>query len=201
MIALPQTLDFPRENNIREICNSLLTLLQKKDTGLYMHSQQVANYSACIAAKLGLPAAEIASIKSAALLHDIGHLSVPNTILKKSPYLSTREMATYKRHCQAGASMLENIPEFAHIIDIIYSHHEKWDGTGYPKRFKGVNIPLGARIIAVANYYDRIVNPCTHYWQKTPMEAIKEMNDKAGTDFDPNVVRAFLESIIPSKIR
>ena len=176
MIALPQTLDFPRENNIREICNSLLTLLQKKDTGLYMHSQQVANYSACIAAKLGLPAAEIASIKSAALLHDIGHLSVPNTILKKSPYLSTREMATYKR-----------------------SHHEKWDGTGYPKRLKGVNIPLGARIIAVANYYDRIVNPCTHYWQKTPMEAIKEMNDKAGTDFDPNVVRAFLESIIPSK--
>ena len=83
MIALPQTLDFPRENNIREICNSLLTLLQKKDTGLYMHSQQFANYSACIAAKLGLPAAEIASIKSAALLHDIGHLSVPNTILKK----------------------------------------------------------------------------------------------------------------------
>lgn len=100
-------------------------------------------------------------------------------------------MATYKRHCQAGASMLENIPEFAHIIDIIYSHHEKWNGTGYPKRLKGVNIPLGARIIAVANYYDRIVNPCTHYWQKTPMEAIKEMNDKAGTDFDPNVVRAF----------
>ena len=70
MIALPQILDFPKENNIREICNSLLTLLQKKDTGLYMHSQQVANYSACIAAKLGLPAAEIASIKSAALLHD-----------------------------------------------------------------------------------------------------------------------------------
>lgn len=174
MIALPQTLDFPRENNIREICNSLLTLLQKKDTGLYMHSQQVANYSACIAAKLGLPAAEIASIKSAALLHDIGHLSVPNTILKKSPYLSTREMATYKRHCQAGASMLENIPEFAHIIDIIYSHHEKWDGTGYPKRLKGVNIPLGARIIAVANYYDRIVNPCTHYWQKRLWKPLKK---------------------------
>lgn len=120
MIALPQTLDFPRENNIREICNSLLTLLQKKDTGLYMHSQQVANYSACIAAKLGLPAAEIASIKSAALLHDIGHLSVPNTILKKSPYLSTREMATYKRHCQAGASMLENIPEFR-ILSILFT--------------------------------------------------------------------------------
>ena len=75
MIALPQVLDFPKENNIREICNSLLTLLQKKDTALYMHSQQVANYSACIAAKLGLPPAEIASIKSAALLHDIGHLS------------------------------------------------------------------------------------------------------------------------------
>ena len=102
---------------------------------------------------------------------------------------------------RAGASILENIPEFTHIIDIIYSHHEKWDGTGYPKRLKGVNIPLGARIIAVANYYDRIVNPCTHYWQKTPLEAIKEMKDKSGTDFDPNVVRAFLESIIPCKIK
>ena len=138
MIALPQTLDFPRENNIREICNSLLTLLQKKDTGLYMHSQQVANYSACIAAKLGLPAAEIASIKSAALLHDIGHLSVPNTILKKSPYLSTREMATYKRHCQAGASMLENIPEFAHIIDIrlpqAFKRRKHTAGSAYNRR-------------------------------------------------------------------
>lgn len=127
MIALPQTLDFPRENNIREICNSLLTLLQKKDTGLYMHSQQVANYSACIAAKLGLPAAEIASIKSAAVLHDIGHLSVPNTILKKSPYLSTREMATYKRHCQAGA-VCSKIFQNLRILSILFTATTK-NGT------------------------------------------------------------------------
>mgnify|MGYP000057827668 CR=1 FL=1 len=83
MIALPQTLDFPRENNIREICNSLLTLLQKRIRVYTCTASRLANYSACIAAKLGLPAAEIASIKSAALLHDIGHLSVPNTIFKK----------------------------------------------------------------------------------------------------------------------
>lgn len=165
-----------------------------------MHSQQVANYAASIAAKLGLPPAEVSCIKTAALLHDIGSLSVPNMILMKAPYLSTREMSIYKRHCQAGASMLENIQGFSHIIPIIHAHHEKWDGTGYPKRLKGVNIPLGARIISVADHYDKFINPCTQQWQKTHSEAIIELQNKAGLDFDPNVVKAFMQSVIPSKI-
>ena len=137
-----------------------------------MHSQQVTNYAASIAAKIGLPLAEVSCIKTAALLHDIGSLSVPNVILMKAPYLSTREMSIYKRHCQAGASMLENIQGFSHITPIIHAHHEKWDGTGYPKRLKGVNIPLGARIISVADHYDQFINPCTQQWQKTHSEAV-----------------------------
>ena len=201
MIAIPQCLDFADARLTKDICEFYLRMLEIKNREIYLHSQQVANYSASTAAKLGLPASEVSQIKTAALLHDIGQLSVPNIILAKLPFLSTREQSIYKRHCIAGASMLENSPGFDTISDIIRAHHEKWDGTGYPKRLKGQNIPIGARIVAVANYYDRIVNPCTHYWQKTPMEAIKEMNDKAGTDFDPNVVLAFLESIIPSKIR
>ena len=160
----------------------------------------VAIDAASIAAKLGLPPAEVSCIKTAALLHDIGSLSVPNMILMKAPYLSTREMSIYKRHCQAGASMLENIQGFSHIIPIIHAHHEKWDGTGYPKRLKGVNIPLGARIISVADHYDKFINPCTQQWQKTHSEAIIELQNKAGLDFDPNVVKAFMQSVIPSKI-
>ncbi|MBR5589160.1 MAG: HD domain-containing protein, partial [Phascolarctobacterium sp.] len=86
------------------------------------------------------------------------------------------------------------------IISIIRSHHEKYDGTGYPKRLKGQNIPLGARIIAVANYYDRYINPCTQHWQKTHAEAITELQDKAGQDFDPHIVKAFIESVLPLAI-
>lgn len=197
MIAIPQCLDFTDNELSREICDFYLKILERKNKDLYMHSQQVANYSASTAAKLGLPFSEVVTVKTAALLHDIGHLSVPNLILYKVPFLTTRELSIYKRHCIAGASMLENIPEFSSIAEIIKAHHEQWDGKGYPKRLKGQNIPLGARIIAVANYYDRFLNPCTQHWQKTHDDAIIELKNKAGLDFDPAVVKAFIESIVP----
>lgn len=200
MIAIPQCLDFANDESTREICDFYLKILERKNKDLYMHSQQVANYSASTAAKLGLPLSEVATIKTAALLHDIGHLSVPNLILYKAPFLTTREQTIYKRHCIAGASMLENIPEFSSIAEIIRAHHEQWNGKGYPKRLKGQNIPLGARIIAVANYYDRFLNPCTQHWQKTHDDAIVELKNKAGLEFDPAVVKAFVESIIPQPL-
>lgn len=197
MIAIPQCLDFADARLTREICEFYLKMIEIKNRDIYMHSHQVANYSVSTAAKLGLPPSEVAQIKIAALMHDIGKLAVPNIILAKVPFLSTRESAIYKRHCLAGASMLENIPEFAYVTDIIFSHHEKWNGTGYPKRLKGQNIPIGARIIAVADYYDRNINPCTQHWQKTHADAITELQNKAGLDFDPTIVKAFIESIIP----
>lgn len=199
MIAIPQCLDFPDAYQTKEICNFYLRMLEIKNRELYMHSQQVANYAASTAAKLGLPASEVSRIKTAALLHDVGQLSVPNLILGKQPYLSTREQSIYKRHCIAGASMLENIPEFTAVADIIRSHHEKWDGTGYPKRLKGQNIPIGARIVAVCNYYDRNLNPCVQQWQKTHADATVELLNKAGLDFDPAIVKAFIESVIPGQ--
>ena len=180
MIAIPQFLDFPDDGQTSEICEFFLKMLQHKNKALYMHSQQVANYAASIAAKLGLPPAEVSCIKTAALLHDIGSLSVPNMILMKAPYLSTREMSIYKRHCQAGASMLENIQGFSHIIPIIHAHHEKWDGTGYPKRLKGVNIPLGARIISVADHYDKFIIPAPSNGRKHTAKQLSNCKTKQG---------------------
>ena len=101
MIALPQCLEFPYDDRSREICDYYLQILEIKNKSVFMHSKQVANYSASIAAKIGLPPAEVACVKTAALLHDIGHLSVPNLVLSKVPYLSKREEAAYKRHCLA----------------------------------------------------------------------------------------------------
>ena len=201
MIAIPQCLDFADARLTKEICEFYMKLMEIKNNETWLPSQQVANYAASTAAKLGLPASEVSQIKTAALLHDIGQLSVPNIILNKLPFLSTREKSIYKRHCIAGASMLENVPGFTVVCDIIRSHHEKWDGTGYPKRLKGQNIPIGARIIAVANYYDRNINPCTQHWQKTHADAIIELKNKAGLDFDPAIVKAFIESIIPQQAR
>ena len=199
MLSIPQYLDFSCTGKAKEICDFFLELLKRKSEFLYLHSQQVANYSASVAAKLGLSRKEINIIRTAALMHDIGLLSVPNSILNKFPYLNAREMAQYKRHCIAGCSMLENMEEFNSIIDLIRSHHEKWNGTGYPKRLKGVNIPLGARIIAVADYYDSVINPCTAQWEKKHQEALQELLNGIGTDFDPEIVKAFMDAIAPGK--
>ena len=180
---------------INGIIGNFMQLIQLKNSKLFLHSQQVANYSVSVAAKMRLPREEIERIRLAALLHDIGQLTVPNQVLSKVPYLSTREMSVFKNHCNAGSYMLENIPSCQELIPYIRYHHERFDGTGYPKRLKGVNIPLGARIIAVANYYDRFINPCTQNWVKTKDEAVRELLSLSGTAFDPEVVKAFIDAL------
>lgn len=195
MITIPQFLDFPTESDTKEVVQLFLKLLELKSHDLFLHSQQVANYAVATAAKMGLPLNEVNCIKTAALLHDIGQLAIPNTILAKYPYFNTRERASYRRHCLAGASMLENIPALDHIRKIILHHHENWDGSGYPKRLKGVNIPIGSRIIAVCNFYDRKCNPCTRQWVIAGSKSPQVIRDLAGVKFDPDVVQAFFESI------
>jgi len=180
---------------MKKIAGTLMPLIELKNATLFLHCQQVANYAVSIAAKMRLPRNEIERIRVAALLHDVGHLTVPNSVLTKIPYLSTREMSIYKNHSNAGGYMLENIAFCQDIIPYIRYHHERWDGKGYPKRLKGVNIPLGARIIAVANYYDRYINPCTQHWVKTRSDAVRELGNHSGTAFDPDVVKAFVESL------
>lgn len=181
--------------HLDSIITNFLHLLELKNSKLFLHCHQVANYAVSVAAKMRLPRDEIERIHVAALLHDVGHLTVPNAVLAKVPYLSTREKSVFKSHCNAGSYMLENIPTCQELIPYIRYHHERWDGTGYPKRLKGVNIPLGARIISVVNHYDRFINPCTENWVKTKDEAVRELLNHSGTAFDPDVVKAFVEAL------
>ncbi|MCH3950671.1 MAG: HD domain-containing protein [Acidaminococcus sp.] len=199
MLTIPQFLDFPMDPDTKEIVSFFLKLLEKKNKDLFLHSQQVANYAVCTAVKMGLSVNEIAQVKMAALLHDIGQLSVPNATLIKYPYFNVREKAAYRRHCQMGASMLENISDLDHVAKIILHHHENWDGTGYPKRLKGVNIPIGSRIIAVCNYYDRKCKPCIRNWQRLGAQSVQSIKDNAGILFDPEVVRAFFAAVVQEK--
>lgn len=165
MVSLNQAAGIAREEmtSLDGITAELLNFIQLKSQRLYMHSLQVANYSVSIAAKLMLPKSEIEQIKYAALLHDVGLLVVSNTLLVKIPYLNRSEMAQYKRHAAAGGNMLESIPCCQDIVPYIRYHHEHWDGSGFPKHLRGANIPLGARVIAVADYYDMIINPSTEF--------------------------------------
>lgn len=195
MVSLKQAAGIGTEelNSLDTITAELLKFIQLKNQRLYMHSLQVANYSISIAAKLALPKSEIEQIKHAALLHDVGLLFVSNTLLAKMPYLNRRENAQYKRHAAAGGNMLENIPCCQDIIPYIRYHHERWDGSGFPKHLRGANIPFGARIIAVADYYDMTINPSSEFWAKTKKEAVRELFSFSGLLFDPEIVRAFIE--------
>lgn len=195
MVSLNQAAGIAREEmtSLDGITAELLNFIQLKSQRLYMHSLQVANYSVRIAAKLMLPKSEIEQIKYAALLHDVGLLVVSNTLLVKIPYLNRSEMAQYKRHAAAGGNMLESIPCCQDIVPYIRYHHEHWDGSGFPKHLRGANIPLGARVIAVADYYDMIINPSTEFWAKTKKQAVRELFSSSGLLFDPEVVKAFIE--------
>ena len=195
MVSLNQAAGIAREEmtSLDGITAELLNFIQLKSQRLYMHSLQVANYSVSIAAKLMLPKSEIEQIKYAALLHDVGLLVVSNTLLVKIPYLNRSEMAQYKRHAAAGGNMLESIPCCQDIVPYIRYHHEHWDGSGFRKHLRGANIPLGARVIAVADYYDMIINPSTEFWAKTKKQAVRELFSSSGLLFDPEVVKAFIE--------
>ena len=197
MMSLNQSAGIGSEEreSLDAITADLLQFIQLKSHRLYMHSLQVANYSVSVAAKLALPKSEIEQIKHAALLHDVGLLFVSNTLLAKIPYLNRSERAMYKRHAAAGGNMIENIPCCQDIIPYIVYHHERWDGSGFPKHLRGANIPLGARIIAVADYYDTIINPSTEFWAKTKTQAVRELFSASGLLFDPEIVKAFIETL------
>lgn len=197
MVSLLHTAGIDKEelNSLDTITAELLKFLQFKNWRLYMHSLQVANYSISISAKLALPKSECEQIKYAALLHDIGLLFLSNQLLNKRPYLNRTEKAMYRRHAAAGGNVLENIPCCQDIIPYISAHHERWDGSGFPRHLRGTNIPLGARIIAVADYYDTTINPSTEYWAKTKQQAVNELFSASGLLFDPEIVKAFIETL------
>ena len=150
------------KDSLEAISAELLQMIQMKSHELYNHSLNVANYSVSIAAKMGLPKNEIEQIRHAALLHDVGLLVMPNATLKKAPFFNRQELSRYKQHPVNGANMIENYPCCQDILPYIRYHHERWDGSGYPKHLQGANIPLGARIIGKigrASCRERVSSP------------------------------------------
>ena len=174
---------------------SLALAIDAKDHYTQGHSQKVSAYSVMIAHALRMNQAEVEEIRLAGLLHDIGKVGIPETILNKSGPLDATEWATMKTHTELGAKILEPLAAMNRIREMVRHHHEFYDGTGYPDRLTADQIPLGARVIAIADAYDTITSERTYKKARNPEEAFSELERCAANQFDPEIVRGFVEAM------
>ncbi|HEX6503949.1 MAG TPA: HD domain-containing phosphohydrolase [Terriglobales bacterium] len=166
--------------------------LDLKDAETEGHSKRVTAFTIAIARALGLAKEEISVIARGAFLHDIGKMAIPDNILRKPGKLTHEEMLIMREHCYRGYQMLKKIPFLSEACDIVYSHQEKFDGTGYPRGLRGDEIHLGARIFSIADTLDAIT--CDRPYRKAQsLEAARaEIKRCSGTQFDPEIVEVFL---------
>lgn len=178
-----------------ELVNSikmLIRIINAKDKYTYGHSERVGRYAVWIAEKMDLPEDEIQTIKMGAFLHDIGKIEISRGVLMKRGPLNEEEFELIKKHPLWGAGIIKAVESLNQTLPLIKFHHERFDGNGYPKGLKGTQIPLHARILAVADSYDAMTSNRPYRKRKTVGEAVEELKKCAGTQFDPEVVEAFL---------
>jgi len=167
--------------------------LDLKDAETEGHSKRVTAYTIAIAKKMGLPKEDISVIARGAFLHDIGKMAIPDQILRKPGKLTDEEMAIMREHCYRGYKIISRIPFLAEASEIVYSHQERYDGLGYPRGLKGEEIPLGARIFSIADTLDAMTSDRPYRPAQSFAAARKEIEAWAGRQFDPDIVKVFLE--------
>ncbi len=173
---------------------TLVSLVDLRDAYTGGHSGRVAGYSRTTAVNLGLRDSEIDTVVMAALMHDIGKIGVPDHVLLKQGKLTDEEFSHIRKHPEFGWMALKNIDDFKTISLVVLHHHERYDGHGYPGGLTGNEIPLGSRIIAVADTYDALTTNRPYRTARSHHEAIEELERCSGTQFDSHVLAAFLES-------
>jgi len=171
-----------------ESIRALVRAVEAKDPHTRLHSDQVARYATALAELADVSQALRRSIRVAALLHDIGKIGVPDQILTKPGPLSEDEFGHVRQHPALGAEILRQISIFATEAGLVRHHHERWDGRGYPDGLSGEDIPLGARILNIADAIDAMLMPRTYKDAFSVEEMLKELIDCAGGQFDPDLV-------------
>jgi len=183
---------------------ALVSAVEAKDPYIYGHSRKVNTYAVALAEAIGLSPDEVANVSTAALLHDIGKIGIPDKVLNKKGKLNEEDWRAIKAHPKLGATIIRNIPHLVPCVNSILHHHERWDGGGYPEGLKGEEIPREARILAIADTFEAMTS-ARPYRPALPLEEIvKELRQGAGLQFDPKLVEAFIgiiEAGLPEKVQ
>lgn len=183
----------------RAIIDTLLSTLMEKSAETREHAERMRELGIKIAKRLKLSSRDIDELSLLALLHDIGKVGVKEEILKKPSSLTEEEWQEMRKHPEIGCRIAQNTAELLSVAEYILSHHERWDGTGYPRGLKGEEIPLLARIISVVDAYDAMTSDRPYRKALSHEEALEEIRKNAGTQFDPKVVEIFLDIVNSDK--
>jgi diguanylate cyclase (GGDEF)-like protein len=191
---LEELVDTPDRTAQYRAAESLAKAVDERDAYTGSHSQRVGDYSARIARRLGADEPAVELTRLAGNLHDLGKLAIPEEVLRKPDTLSEAERLMLERHPQIGFRMLESLG-VQPVAEWVLHHHERWDGAGYPNRLAGDQIPLGARIIFVADAYDAMTSDRAYRQAMPQRDALAELERCSGTQFDPTVVKALAEEL------
>lgn len=179
---------------------ALVAAIDAKDSFTFQHSTNVSQYAVLLAQKLGLSRDDIQTVKVAGLLHDIGKIGIPESILKKAGKLTDEEYEIMKSHVEKSIEMIHYLPNMSYVIPAVVSHHERYDGKGYPRGLKGEEIPLLGRILAVCDSFDAMISKRAYKEPLSVEYAMGELEKNKGTQFDPKVAEAFIELIKEGKV-
>ena len=178
----------------------LVAALDLREHNTRLHSQRVREYTELIASRLGVDKKMKREIGFGALLHDVGKIAVPDDILLKPDKLTDKEWAEMRKHPDAGYRIVKRIGFLHDAAEIVYAHHEKFDGSGYPRGLKGEGIPFGARIFMVADVYDALTSERSYHSAMSYEEAAAEIRGLSGSHFDPVIVGIFM-AIAPGQLQ
>jgi HD-GYP domain-containing protein (c-di-GMP phosphodiesterase class II) len=178
-----------------ETALALTEAIESRDPYTGGHCRRLAEYAGLVAERLVIPAPEIEIVRLGAALHDMGKIVVPDSILKKPDRLTPEEYAIVKQHCYSGGQICKRVGFLMDAYPIVYHHHERWDGKGYPDGIRGDRIPLGARIVAVVDAYDAMSTDRPYRGGLSFHEVEATLLDGAGQQWDPHMVNVFLETL------
>jgi diguanylate cyclase (GGDEF)-like protein/putative nucleotidyltransferase with HDIG domain len=194
---------YARHNGLSAIY-ALVSTVEAKDPYTYGHSRKVNTYAVALAEAIGLSPEDVSRVSTAALLHDIGKIGVPDKVLNKEGKLNAEDWEAIKSHPRLGATIVGNIPNLAPCVSTILHHHERWDGSGYPEGLKGEQISVEARILAIADSFEAMSAARPYRPALCGEKVLKELRRGAGSQFDPELVEVFvgiIEAGLPDRVK